>query len=114
MKIENNNIKNLANETINPIENETVFLLRKMVKMLESNIVVDANMRQRIVVEILANIYGIYGIGANGTNYPTTSTPSAYTAVSYLATWAGPIDPRWTNIEQARINYNTRIRKNLI
>jgi hypothetical protein len=109
LKISNDN-----NEIINPAQNETIILLRRMVKMLESNTVVDANMRQKVIVDQATSCYGPYALGVGGTNYPTANAPSANSTVSYVATWAGPIDPRWTNIEQAFLSYNTGIRNNLI
>jgi hypothetical protein len=114
MRIETISNANSSGEIINPTTDETVLLLRRMVKMMESNTVVDANMRQRIIVDTATSVFGGYNLSVGGTNYPTIGVPSANTTVSYLATWAGPVDPRWTNVEQARISYNTGIRNNLI
>jgi hypothetical protein len=97
-------------EMATAIENETNWLLRKMVKMLESNIVVDVLGRQKILVEGTVNSFPL--------QYPAVSNVpgvSPYTANAYYQpTWAGPIDPRWTNLEQARMAYNLGIRSNLI
>ena len=114
MRIESTNIVNTLGEEINPATDETLLLLRRIVKMLESGTVVDSNMRQRLIVDSLPAIYGQYGLTNVGTNYPTNVAPGINTTVSYVATWNGPIDPRWTNIEQARISYGTGIRNNIL
>jgi len=115
MRIETLTIANSSGENVNPSTDETILLLRRMVKMMESNAVVDANMRQRVSVDnTVATLPNTYGLGAAGTNYPTVLNPQATTTVYYQPTWAGPIDPRWTNLEQARISYNTGIRNNLL
>ena len=113
MKIENINLTNTLGEKINPLQDETVLLLRRIVKMLESSAVVDGKMRQRIITDSTSGVYGTYNLTAAGTNFPTNSAPITSSTVSYVATWNGPIDPRWTNVEQARITYNTNIRNKL-
>ena len=45
----------------------------------------------------------------SGGTAPTNGSGTTY----WQATWAGPVDPRWTNLDQARISYNTGIRSNL-
>jgi len=95
------------------VTDESVILLRRVVKLLESNAVVDANMRQRMTVDVmpavaLSTVANMIG-GAVGNNPPTGSINQ-----SYLPVWSGPVDPRWTNIELARTSYNTGIRTNLI
>lgn len=119
------NIENIINDKINPASEETVqalpqsfndesiWLLRRMVKLLESHGTVDAANRQRVAVENIPTILGGYTVTAAQANIPTGLAPYQNPSTSYfLQTWAGPVDPRWTNIEQARISYN-QIRNNL-
>lgn len=113
MKIEESHITNNLGENINSATDETLLMLRKMVKMLESKTVVDSQMKQRVTVDSASSAIGPYSISNIGTNYPTNVAPGINTTVYYMATWNGPIDPRWTNVEQARITYNTNIRNKL-
>lgn len=94
--------------------NEALWLLRRMVKLMESNATVDIANRQKVVVESIPSILGGYTIGGNTANYPTAGAPLNNPSTNYfLQTWAGPVDPRWTNIEIARTNYNTGVRSHL-
>ena len=86
-----------------------------MVKMMESNTVVDSQMRQRIVIDgTVVTMPQSYALTVAGTNFPTVLNPQSTATVYYQPSWSGPIDPRWTNLEQARISYNTGIRNNLL
>lgn len=93
---------------------ESLWLLRRMVKLMESNGTVDILNRQKVIVDAIPTIYGGYTVPAGMASVPTGNAPTMNGATSYfLQTWAGPVDPRWTNIEQAKINYNTGVRNNL-
>lgn len=117
MRIEDININNTSGENINPVTDETVILLRRIVKMLESNTVVDSSMRQKITVESQSAQSSYYHYGSNWLQAGSTNTAPysvGSSSVGYFQpTWAGPIDPRYTNIEMARIAYNG-LRSNLI
>lgn len=91
----------------------TLHLLKRMVKLLESNGVVDIQGRQRVQLDQTVSIIPSYNAIAN---VPTSGGPSLNNLnwVYYLPTWSGPVDPRWTNIQNARLAYNTGIRSKLI
>jgi hypothetical protein len=49
-------LQNTSSEQINPVQEETVLLLRKLLHLASSLAVTDASQRQRVVVESNANI----------------------------------------------------------
>lgn len=115
MRVETTNIANSSGESINNATEESILLLRRIVKMLESNTVVDTLMRQRISVDNTVSVLPTtYPLTVAGTNAPTVGIPLASGTIYYQPTWSGPVDPRWTSLEQARLSYNTGIRNNLI
>lgn len=84
---------------INPATDEGVMLLRRLVKLLESNATVDYANRQKIIVE----------------GMPTTNVTLTSNAVSVGNIVSnGGVDPRYEFIDMARIAYGTNIRNNLI
>jgi len=111
-----------ADENALANENQTNWLLRRMVKMMESNTVVDSNSRQKVVVEALVGSslgLPIYG-PASGQQYPSTNVPTANapaqspSLVYWQPVWVGPVDQRWEITDRARTAYNLGIRNNLI
>jgi hypothetical protein len=89
---------------INPATEESILLLRRMVKLLESNAVVDINMRQKVFVA------GAYP----ATNTPTGFAPAINAGPQYwLPVWVGPVDQRFQVIDAARNTYANSIRNNL-
>ena len=68
-------------------------------------------------VNLLNNTATLTAVSSGNINTPVTSggqAPSNGSGTTFWqATWPGPVDPRWTNLEQARISYNTGIRSNL-
>lgn len=95
-------ILNASGTTINPTTEETVFLLRRMVKLLESNATVDSQNRMRIAID------SSVALTAN----PASGTITTVTTLNNLALIAG-IDPRFQFIDNARIAFATGIRNNL-
>jgi hypothetical protein len=110
-----------ASDVADIYENESIWLLRRMVKLLESNGTVDINGRQRVAVEsILGSSLGIAttgldsGAGTATTNRPTAAAPvSAPNAVYWQPVWIGPVDQRFQIIDAARLTYQQGIRNNL-
>lgn len=49
-------LQNESNQQINPVQDETIILLRKLLQMSQSLTVVDSSQRQRVVVETNANM----------------------------------------------------------
>lgn len=88
-----------AVETANAIDENSNWLLRKVVKLLESNAVVDVNSRQKITVDAM-------------TSGMTLSTVTSVGNIGNLGT-IGSMDPRFTFIDAARNNYANSIRNNL-
>ena len=98
---------------------DLVPLLLKIMKILESNTVVDSSNRQRVVVESLtmpALVAGAAAIGAVGTAQ-TTNTPGNPYATQTTTTannvLEGPVDQRWRIINEARNVFANSIRPNL-
>ena len=83
---------NASGVTINPATDETVLLLRRMVKLMEPLAVQDAQQRQRVFVESIATV--------------TVGNVSNISAL-------GGVDPRFQFIDQARNAFANGIRQNL-
>ena len=90
-------IQDVAGNTINPSSEESILYLRRMVKMMESNAVVDNQMRQRIIID----------------NTPAVTVSGAVSSITSLNQLAG-VDSRWQIIDWSRQAYNSGIRNNLI
>ncbi len=75
-------------QVINPAQDETIILLRRIAKLLEPMGTQDAAQRQRVT------------IGSAETGFTTS--------------FYGSVDARFQIIEWAKTNYNTGIRANLI
>jgi hypothetical protein len=91
-------IKDSSDVRINPVQDDTVVLLRRVVKLMESQAVVDSQMRQRVVVDTGA-------IVVSG-----SVTVATITSLSQLA----GVDSRWQIIDWSRQAYNSGIRAHLI
>jgi len=83
---------------INPAQDDSVILLRRIVKLMESQAVVDNQMRQRVVID--------------AGSLTTAGTISTVSAVSSLNQLAG-VDSRWQIIDWSRQVYNSGVRNNL-
>jgi len=101
---------------INPSEDESIILLRRAVKLLESNAVVDANNRQRITLDALTagvlSTGGTYCGSSTGINIPTAGAP-IMGGNYWLQVWTGPVDQRWGMMDTARLTYDNGIRSHL-
>lgn len=110
-------LKNVAGTTVNPATQETlaalatattslnttsatlateesILLLRRMVKMMESQAVVDTSMRQRVTIDVIPTV---------------ATTVSSGTITANL----GGVDSRWQIIDWSRQIYNSGIRDHL-
>jgi hypothetical protein len=83
---------NASGITINPATDETVLLLRRMVKLMEPLAVQDAQQRQKVFVESIVTV--------------TVGNVSNISAL-------GGVDPRFQFIDQARNAFANGIRQNL-
>lgn len=108
-------------QSLSEIKNQnivnTIFtLFKKLLQATRSLGVVDIMGRQRVAVDntvsVLPSTYAISSFG----NRLDSAAPGhgGNGTVYYQPTWAGPVDPRWTNMQNARIAYNTGIRAKLL
>ncbi len=88
-------VKDTTNTQINPATDESILYLRRMVKLMESQAVVDSQMRQRIVVDIMPSV---------------TITSGTVTTLNQIA----GVDSRWQILDWSRQAYNSGIRGNLL
>lgn len=107
--LEKTNISDENGNIINPIEDETIQLLKRIAKLLEPSSTQDVQQRQRVIIDSLSGYAPYTGLGGNY----VTSGPPIFTNASHNPIWSGPVDPRFTNIELARASYESGIRKNL-
>lgn len=103
------NVLNTSGTTINPVTEESIMLLRRMVKILDSIATVDVQNRQRVAVEAMPQT--TIAIAAAQTLATLTSITNAI-PVGNVATMGG-IDPRWEFMELARISYSNGIRSKI-
>lgn len=91
-------INNEIGARINPAQDDSIILLRRMVKLMESQAVVDNQMRQRVVVD------------SGGITVSGSVTVATITSLNQLA----GVDSRWQIIDWSRQAYNSGIRGNLL
>ena len=107
------------------IVNETLqALLRRMNKLLESNAVVDANLRQRVAVEAMPTVTinspavtiaaGQGPLGTANANYQGAVLPNVVTSQNVQYIGEGPVDQRYRVMDDAHVAYATAIRANLV
>jgi hypothetical protein len=90
--------------SIDEISSEEALLLRKILKIMESNGTVDSSNRQKIAVEVMPTTT----ISGSLTTVTTVSTVSSLTSLSQIAS----VDARYQIIDWARVAYNT-LRSNI-
>lgn len=111
---ESTKLKDAQGNPINPVENEQIILLRRLIKLIESQNATDIANRQRIAIDSIT-------AGLTLANVTTVATVSAVTAITNAL-------PAGTNvigsvnlsgadqrqfIDVSRTNYNTGIRSRL-
>lgn len=114
---EQTKITNAAGTAINPVQDETVILLRRIAKLLESSAVTDSSQRQRVVVEqtTAANL----NVTASGTVNSTavaTTVNMGQVVVGFggqAVAAANIVDSRFQLIDIARNSYANCIRSKL-
>lgn len=110
-------VLNASGTIINPATDESVQLLRRMVKLLEPLATVDIQNRQKVTLDA-ANVGLVVSQAAAASlqmtaNQTTASNLNANVGtVSNIAGYGG-VDPRYQFIDAARIAYATGIRANL-
>jgi hypothetical protein len=104
---------------INP--SEEAILLRRLVKIMESQANTDSSLRQRVVVEAIQgtalgrSMTGLDSLGGVAApNFVTAAAPGPATGATYFQpVWVGPVDQRFQIMDQARNAYANGIRNNL-
>lgn len=106
---EEQKILNKEGVVINPATEETINLLRRIVKLLEPLATVDSSNRQRIVTESGSVVTASL---ASSQTLATLTTITNAVPVGNVATLSG-IDPKFEFMELARISYSNGIRSKL-
>lgn len=95
---------------------DTVQLLKRILKVLESNATVDSQQRQRITVDtatsgaLSAAGWGVSMAGNIVTNAPPYTIGSLYPH----HVWEGPVEQRWRVLEDARNNFGSSVRPQIV
>lgn len=111
------NVLNENGTTINPATDESILLLRRMVKLLDSLATVDVQNRQRVTIDAAPVTIAVAQSTATALNVtavqPTATLLNAnVNTVTNIAGYGG-VDPRYQFIDAARVAYATGIRANL-
>lgn len=96
-------IKDKTDTQINPVTEDAIIYLRRMVKIMESQATVDVANRQRITLDAL---------GAIGATMPVSGTVTATVSSAAISTMAGQNQQMFQDV--ARNSYANGIRQNLI
>lgn len=113
-------LKDTSDVRINPAQDDSIILLRRVVKLMESQAVVDNQMRQRVTLDAigvgtptaLATTIPISGSLTTAGTVSTVTTVTTVATVTSLNQLAG-VDARWQIIDWARQVYNSGMRRNL-
>lgn len=108
-------VSSLSDEVV--VLQEQNDLLRRLIKLMESQATIDSAQRQRITLDSITSGVTLPTVTTVGTvntvtGVTTVSTVSSITAATTLNQFAG-VDLRFQWIENARIAYNTGIRSKL-
>ena len=105
--LEQTQITDERDVVVNPASEESVVLLRRIAKLLESQAAVDPQQRQRVVVDAGITIAASQTIGT----VTTVTTVGTVTSVTNLAAVNGWNQQMFS--DPARTSYNTGIRSQL-
>lgn len=101
-------IKDTTNTIINPSTDDSVILLRRIVKLMESQATVDLGNRQRVTIDSLGSLGATMPVSGSLTTAGTVSTVST---VSAITTFLGQNQQAFQDV--ARNAYANGIRNNL-
>jgi hypothetical protein len=107
--LEQVNITDEDGKIVNPATDESIILLRRMVKLLESQNATDIANRQRVTIDAIAGSL-VLGTVSTITNVGTLASITAGT-ITNLQQLAGADQRQF--IDVSRTNYNTGIRSKL-
>lgn len=112
---ESTKLKDAQGNPINPVENEQIILLRRLIKLIESQSATDSANRQRITLD---NIAGSLTLGTVSTVGSVSAIAGALPAgtnalgaITNVQQLAGADQRQF--IDVSRTNYNTGIRSRL-
>lgn len=121
-------MENINENATDVLNEQVVWLLRRMVKLLEGSGTVDTRNRQRIVIDgigtgttgVTTELSAVLPVALNSiaaagqANTPYTVLPGAITSSTNVHGIAeGPVDQRWRVAEDAHISYQLGIRNKL-
>lgn len=102
-------IKDSTGEVINPATEESLILLRRMLKQIDSLAVIDSAQRQRVTIDSISNNLTLGTVST----VATVTTVNTVTTVSNVVSMGG-VDARFLYMDTARNAYANSIRSNLI
>ena len=94
-------------------QDDSITLLRRIVKLLEPMAVTDTSQRQRVAIDSVVAGITTLGVSLNGPNAPSSLGAPAASSMYWQPVWIGPVDQRWEMIDRARMGYNEGIRSHL-
>lgn len=116
-------IEDASGNVINPAQDETVILLRRLVQLAQSLAVTDSAQRQRVTIDASPATVPVSGTVTvtQGTASSLNATVTGTVTANQGGTWninnlalLANVDPRFQMVDWARTAYNTGIRANLI
>lgn len=106
-------IEDAAGNVINPAQDETVILLRRLVQIAQSLAVTDSAQRQRVSIDAAPSSVTVVQPTASSLNVTAAVTSITGGTITTVNQFAG-VDIRYQMVDWARTAYNTGIRANLI
>jgi len=103
-------LKDTTSTQVNPASDDSLVYLRRMVKLMESQAVVDASNRQRVTVDAFGAVQT--GTGASGVGIPRVTVSSDSSITTTISTLNGWNDQMFQ--DPARNAYANGIRTNLV
>lgn len=106
---ESTKLKDALGNPINPVENEQIILLRRLIKLIESQSATDVANRQRIAIDNIATNLTLGTVSA--VTAITNPLPAGTNNIGGITQMAGADQRQF--IDVSRTNYNTGIRSRL-
>ncbi len=111
---EQTNVADISGTQINPANDETIILLRRMVKLLESQGITDTAQRQRVVVDSIVALPANQSVNTAQIGATTVATGTGVSSAGAQRVTISQDSQIDNTIAQMRMAYNTGIRSNLI
>lgn len=109
---ESTKLKDALGNPINPVENEQIILLRRLIKLIESQSATDVANRQRIAIDNIATNLTLGTVSAvTAITNPLPAGTNAIGNITNVTQLAGADQRQF--IDVSRTNYNTGIRSRL-